>query len=283
MFYSTCIIGQDTFAFSEGSSFESKIQSGKTRKTFDFLKKGSVRFENQQYHQALDLATDARKYCDVFKSLNLLGVINAGLGYHGTGERLLEKALEYGESENLNLDTIHFNLAGIQLQNGEYDRALSSLNTIGSPEAFIHFSYYKGGADYELGNIESAMNELKDAIDNDPKNADAYYYIGLAQYGAGNYNEAANNLSNAVRLENGNISYLISAANANEKIDANKASLSYFYKAHQKEPKNVNALLGIGNLNCKLSHYQKANHYFNKVLEINKKSFAAYYGLANVQ
>ncbi|MEP6645919.1 MAG: tetratricopeptide repeat protein [Saprospiraceae bacterium] len=280
--HTTCIYGQDSFAFDAKQPPEIKKQPEHARRTVDFLKKGNVRLENKRYHQALKLATSARKYCDDFKSLNLLGVINARLGYCGTSKLLFDNALRAGKYENLNLDTIYFNQAGLHLENGEYNGALLSLNAISSPEAFIHFSYYNGVADYHLENIGGAINELKDAIGLDPKNADAYYYLGMTLFDVGNYDAAAVNLNNAVKLDKGNIKYLIAAATVSEKTDDDRVSLSLFSKVIQKDPENIIALLGAANLSCKLGHYQKAINISNKVIDLDRKSFLAYYTLANV-
>jgi len=252
------------------------------RKTKDFLLKGNARYNGHNLDQAMEFAIEARKYCDYFKSLNLAGVIQADLYNLSTSKSLLLKAKVLGEDKGNNLDTIYFNLAGVEMLKKDFTSILHWLSKINNAEPFTKFLYYRGVANYQTGNIQQAINDLIAAIELDPKNADIYYHLGLALYETGNYTDALPNFEMAVKLTPGATVYHIALANVLEKLNQNRKSLRHFTIANNQEPENLHALLGMANLHFKLGKFPSSLKLFQKALDEDRNSEDAYYGMGSV-
>jgi tetratricopeptide (TPR) repeat protein len=278
---STPIQAQQVFA-SGNKNTPAEKPTESIKKTKDFLLKGNVRYNGHNLDQAMEFAIEARKYCDYFKSLNLAGVIQADLHNPSTSKSLLLKAKDLGEDEGNNLDTIYFNLAGVEMLKKDFTSILFWLSKINNTESFTKFLYYRGVARYQTGNIQEATNDLVAGLETDPRNADIYFHLGLILYETRNFVEALPFFRRAVKLTAEATPYQIALANVLEKLNRNRESLNHFTIAHNQEPENLEALLGIANLQCKLGNYQTSLKLFQKVLEQDRNSPDAYYGMGNV-
>lgn len=252
------------------------------KKTKDYLSKGNGKYNAHNLEKAMEFAQEARKYCDYFKSLNLGAIIQAELNNTYTSTSLLLKAKELGEDQGNDLDTIYFNLAGIELQKEEYLSAIYWLEMIQAPENFDKFLYYRGVANYAIDIIPEATNDLMAALEREPENADIHYYLGLILFESGNFKDALHNFEEAVKLKSGTTAYHIALANVLEKLNRNKESLNHFRISRNQQPENMLALLGMANLHCKLGNYETSLKLFYRVLDIDRNSYMAYFGMGNV-
>ncbi|MDD2338639.1 MAG: tetratricopeptide repeat protein, partial [Geobacteraceae bacterium] len=111
------------------------------------------------------------------------------------------------------------------------------------PEAKKMKFYGKGKTLYEKGDMVKAALELKNAIQIDPKFADAYYMLGMVEMKLGNLKNSYGYLTKATELAPGNMKAQIQLGKLFLAGGAPDKAMEKAELVLKREPKNEDAML----------------------------------------
>jgi tetratricopeptide (TPR) repeat protein len=96
-------------------------------------------------------------------------------------EEHLKQAEQLAEPSGLKMDDVKVALGRVYLKKGEFDQALTNLDTAAemNPDN-PGVSRYRGEVRVHKGDYAAAVQDLERAIQNTPQDAYAHYYAGLA-------------------------------------------------------------------------------------------------------
>lgn len=134
------------------------------------------------------------------------------------------------------------------------------------------------------GDHASAEKLYTEAIESDPKNADAYYNRGYERHMLGKYPEAITDYTKAIKLKNKNYpdGYVNRALSYEAMGDKQKATDDYA-KALQLNPNHGNALFYLGMFLHREGKYQEAVSYYERATQVEPGNSKIWYYMGSIR
>ena len=192
-----------------------------------------------------------------------------------TAKHLYEKLLESG----FHHDSVINNLAAIYTENGQFDLAISILN---SSEKINSSALLQSGlaAAYKLsGDLEKSIEHATMSLEIDPDQPDTWNNLGSSLRNVGRWDEAILALNEAsARRPNFSLA-LFNLGNAYlEKRDLITA-IHYYNRAIDANPEYANAYVNLGNCYRELRDYSKAEDAYNKAFSLDGALFETQFNI----
>lgn len=134
----------------------------------------------------------------------------------------------------------------------------------------------KGAAFAEKGQYERAIAYFSEAIERNPRYAEAYNDRGAAYYDKGQYDKAISDFTKAIELNPKHAMPYYNRGNAYDEKGQYDKAISDYNKAIEIKPRYAKAYTNRGTVYVKISQHDKAISDFNKAIELNPKLAEAY-------
>lgn len=195
-----------------------------------------------------------------------------------SGEVIGVATFQYRQGQNLNF-AIPIAKAKKLVSTGEKELAdLSFADTDALASARGAFS--RGRVYYDAGEYDNAASQFKEAVKEDPTNAEAYYYLGMS-YRAERAFDAADAFKTAVNLDPDYIDAYCSLGEVYNQLEMYKNSIQALRQALRIEPDNFDALIQLGIAYASDKEYKAAVKVLERALNIEPDANAyLYVGLA---
>lgn len=128
----------------------------------------------------------------------------------------------------------------------------------------------------------TAITECREALQIDPKNAEAYNNIGLAYAAAGDPSFAIKNTDEAINLDPQNALYYGNRASYEMQLGLLGQALTDFDKALELNPNNAQYYANRGTINEQLILLEPAVNDYNQAIELDPKLATPYKALAKI-
>jgi tetratricopeptide (TPR) repeat protein len=156
-----------------------------------------------------------------------------------------------------------------------YDRALK---LDANEEMQIRIRYNKANIYYEKNETwDQALEELRQIIQQTPKDADAYSFMGDIFYGRKEYTLAINYYQTAIRLNPKNAQFYTNLGTAYNLLSYEMEALNNYNRALEIDPNNAQAYYWRGSLLDKFGKYKDALIDIDKSLKLDPKFVDALY------
>jgi tetratricopeptide (TPR) repeat protein len=132
----------------------------------------------------------------------------------------------------------------------------------------------------KANDFDGAERQSRKAMEQNPKNADAYDCLGLAMFGREEYDLAAEALTEAVRLAPSNgpiLTHLGAACIAKNKLNE---AVVHLKKSLQIDPENADAYFNLATALYRLGNKQEAIPYWTQTVRRKPEDSEAHYNLA---
>jgi len=194
------------------------------------------------------------------------------------GEVIGVATFQFRQGQNLNF-AIPIANAKKLVSTGEKELAdISFADTDALASARGAFS--KGRVYYDAGEYASAASQFKEAVKEDPANAEAYYYLGMS-YKAERPFDAADALKTAVSLDPDFTDAYCNLGEVYNQLEMYKYATQALQQALRVDPDNFDALIQSGIAYASSKEYRAAVKVLERALDIELDSNAyLYLGLA---
>ena len=165
---------------------------------------------------------------------------------------------------------IHY-LAGVSYDGlKRVDKALAHLERVQVESRFYDNAVvHRAVLLHDMGNIEQAIEIVKQALDADPENSDYYLYLGSFYEELERYNEAINILLKGLEIDPQSTRIHFRLGVIYDKIGDRKMAVEVMEKVVQIEPNNAKALNYLGYSYAEMGiHLEKAEALIMRALEI---------------
>ena len=143
--------------------------------------------------------------------------------------------------------------------------------------------FYRGNANYALGEHEKAIINYTRAIDLNPQYAEAYNNRGVANAALGKYEEAIKDYTKAIKLDSQDAEAYNNRGFANVALKKYTEAITDFNKAIEFDSQDAKFYSNRGLLNSVLKNYEEAIKDYTEAIELDPQYVEAYNnrGIAN--
>ncbi len=230
--------------------------------------------ENRNFSMAISYYN---KYYAVSKETDIL----VHIGYLYGTQKKYERAYDYFRKAS-EIDpenpSAYFFMGLINIWDEKYSDAKRNLTlAISKKNNEESYYFYMAVADEKLGDVESAISNLKEALKYNPSSARAYNYLGYIYAEKNiNINDAFNFVSKALEYEPDNGAYLDSLGWVYYRKGEYESALKYLLLAEEKldatESPDQVVYDHIGDTYIKLGNNARAKSYYERAIKLGKNT-----------
>ena len=135
----------------------------------------------------------------------------------------------------------------------------------------------------DMEDSDTAMRVLKAAIKLDPKNVRVLYLIGILDLNAKNFDDARKAFDKGVELEPDNVQYIVDIGNEYMDLNMIDDALHFFNMAKSKAPEFLYIYNRIGIALSRAGRFDEAEEEYGKALEIDDKDAGIYFNMGMLE
>ena len=119
------------------------------------------------------------------------------------------------------------------------------------------------------GNFLEAINVMKDALKQNPKNADFFNNIGMSYANIFKYKKAEEYYNQGLEIDKNNLHIINNLANLKKDLDKSDEAVELYKKILSKQPNAIAAMYNLAGLYNTMGEFDKSKKIFFNILKIN--------------